>query len=103
VGETRGGTPREAWVAAAGTPATPAGSREIYLAATGEMTVVPVYRAEALEVGDALVGPAVITGDTTTILVGPGDELSCAPDAFRMRCGSPERPQSPDTVSVASA
>jgi N-methylhydantoinase A len=84
------------------TPATPAarqpgpdagaagariGSHEIYVAAEGGMREVALYRAEALEDGAVLEGPAVIGGDTTTILIGAGDRLTCGADSFRMRCG----------------
>jgi N-methylhydantoinase A len=61
------------------------GTREIYLAPTGTMEAVSVYQAETLGEGAVVNGPAVIAGETTTILVGPGDLLSCGADGFELR------------------
>jgi N-methylhydantoinase A len=69
------------------------GTREVYVAADVGMREVALYRGEALQDGAVLQGPAVIGGDTTTILLGAGDRLTCEAESFRMRCGRGEDPK----------
>ncbi|MGE0066919.1 MAG: hydantoinase/oxoprolinase family protein [Solirubrobacterales bacterium] len=56
--------------------AEPIGSRTVYVPSQG-MTEVPMYKVEELVLGTSVTGPAVIAGDTTTILLDVGDVLSC--------------------------
>jgi N-methylhydantoinase A/oxoprolinase/acetone carboxylase beta subunit len=56
---------------------TPIGTRTVYVASAGEMQEVPVHKVEGLGLGARVLGPAVIAGDTTTILLDTGDVLSC--------------------------
>jgi N-methylhydantoinase A len=56
---------------------TPIGTRRVYVTSAGEMADVPVHKVESLSLGARVLGPAVIAGDTTTILLDTGDVLSC--------------------------
>jgi N-methylhydantoinase A len=58
--------------AAASTP-TPTGTREVYL---GRPLQAQVYAAADLVPGAEIVGPAVIDGELTTVVLGPEDRLS---------------------------
>lgn len=69
-------TAADAPLTAADAP-TPIGMRRVYVASTGEMAEVPVHKVESLSLGARVLGPAVIAGDTTTILLDTGDVLSC--------------------------
>jgi N-methylhydantoinase A len=77
------------------TPGVPAeaeaaliGTREIYVATTQSLEPVNVYQAERLGDGAFVTGPAVIAGDTTTILLAPEDTMSCGIDSFELRTGA---------------
>jgi N-methylhydantoinase A/oxoprolinase/acetone carboxylase beta subunit len=41
------------------------------------MTEVALHKVERLRLGARVVGPAVVAGDTTTIVLEPGDVLRC--------------------------
>ena len=56
--------------------ATPIGRRTVYVPSEG-MVEVPMFKVENLELGARVEGPAVVAGDTTTILLDVGDVLSC--------------------------
>lgn len=58
---------------------TPAlmGYRTLYLS-TGQVQA-PLYRGEALEVGNRLVGPALVARSDTTVLLGPADHADVDP------------------------
>ena len=56
--------------------ATPIGRRTVYVPSEG-MVEVPMYKVEELTLGARVAGPAIIAGDTTTILLDAGDVLSC--------------------------
>ena len=62
--------------ASAGRPATPAGARRVYL---GGWREAPVYGFDTLSAGQAIVGPAIVESDTTTVLLRPGDEAAVTP------------------------
>lgn len=70
-------------------PAAPAnaetariGARNVYIPATEQLEEVPVYQAERLGDGAVVDGPAVVAGETTTILLLPGDRMTCGADSF---------------------
>jgi N-methylhydantoinase A/oxoprolinase/acetone carboxylase beta subunit len=44
------------------------------------MVPVEVYDADRLHAGASIAGPAILQSPTTTILLGPGDELSVGSD-----------------------
>jgi N-methylhydantoinase A len=56
--------------------ATPIGRRTVYVP-SGGMVEVPMYKVEGLGLGARVVGPAILAGDTTTILLDAGDTLTC--------------------------
>ena len=64
------------------------GSRSIFIPARDDLEEVNVYQAELLGDGALLEGPAVIAGETTTILLAPGDQLACGVDSFRLTTGA---------------
>ncbi len=76
VGHIALGTPPEPGGGGEETAAPPVGSRTVYVPSEG-MVEVPMYKVESLELGARVVGPAIIAGDTTTILLDAGDVLSC--------------------------
>ena len=49
-------------------------NRQVYLEKKWQS--VPVYRMDALRPGDICAGPALLESDTTTVLIGRGDEAS---------------------------
>jgi N-methylhydantoinase A len=55
------------------------GSREAWIDGQG-MVPVEVYDADRLHAGASIAGPAILQSPTTTILLGPGDELSVGSD-----------------------
>ena len=59
--------------------AEPSGTREIYL---GDWSAVPVYGFDTLAPGNAVLGPAVIESDTTTVLLRPGDTAHTTPQRW---------------------
>jgi N-methylhydantoinase A len=59
---------------------TPTGTREAYVASLGEMVETPTYLHSSLSPGDRIEGPAVIQAATTTVVIGPGDELTVRAD-----------------------
>jgi len=68
--------------------AEPIGGRRIYVPALGEVTEVPLFKVEGLATGSRVDGPAVVAGDTTTILLEPGDVLRCdEEDSFLIEIG----------------
>jgi N-methylhydantoinase A len=60
--------------------AEPIGERTVYIPSLGAMVEVPLYKVESLETGSRVEGPAILAGDTTTILLEPGDLLACDED-----------------------
>lgn len=65
------------------------GHREVYLPEEDAMVEVPVYAVERIPVGAELDGPAVLAGETTTILMAPGDALAASEDdSFRLQVGA---------------
>jgi len=62
--------------AAAETAAEPIGARTVYVPSQG-LVEVPMFKVEELKLGAKVSGPAVVAGDTTTILLDAGDVLSC--------------------------
>jgi N-methylhydantoinase A len=72
-------------------PTVRLGERNVYIHASGSLRPVPVYSAEALGAGAQLSGPAIIAGATTTIVLNPGDELSCSRDSFLIDVGAGTR------------
>ncbi|MEA2277754.1 MAG: N-methylhydantoinase [Solirubrobacteraceae bacterium] len=54
----------------------PTGTRQVFL---GEWHAATVYANESLVPGCRIVGPAVVDGDLTTVVLGPGDELVVDP------------------------
>jgi N-methylhydantoinase A len=71
-----GAAPR-ATAAATDVAAEPIGERTVYIPSLGAMVEVPLYKVESLETGSRVEGPAIVAGDTTTILLEPGDLLAC--------------------------
>jgi N-methylhydantoinase A len=70
---------------AAFTPA-PSGTRPVYDRALGMLSDVPVYRRADLAPGARIAGPAVITEDATTTIVGAAFVASIDADgAIRLR------------------
>ncbi|MBS1888648.1 MAG: hydantoinase/oxoprolinase family protein [Actinobacteria bacterium] len=68
--------------------AAPLGERRVYVPALGEVAAVPLFKVEALATGSRVDGPAVVAGDTTTILLEPGDVLRCdEDDSFLIEVG----------------
>jgi N-methylhydantoinase A len=67
----------EGGTVAAETPAEPIGERRVHVPALGEVAAVPLFKVEDLATGSRVDGPAVVAGDTTTILLEPGDLLRC--------------------------
>jgi N-methylhydantoinase A/oxoprolinase/acetone carboxylase beta subunit len=55
------------------------GSREAWIDGQG-MAPVEVYDADRLHAGASIAGPAIMQSPTTTILLGPGDELTVGSD-----------------------
>jgi N-methylhydantoinase A len=91
--------------AAAGAPdtgdvdAARIGTREAYNAADQRLEPVAVYAADRLPSGALLSGPAIVVGNTTTILVESADLLSRpAADVFLLEVGAAAR----RTVSTAA-
>ncbi len=54
-------------------PATPAGSRRVYM---GEWTEARTYAADSLPAGAEISGPAILESEFTTILVWPGEHAT---------------------------
>jgi len=55
-----------------------AGHRPAYFSATGQIDV-PVYRMDAMGVGETVIGPAIIESAYTTVVVDPGATAMCRP------------------------
>jgi N-methylhydantoinase A len=51
-----------------------------YVTSLGEMVETPTYQHTTLSPGDVIEGPAVIQAATTTVVIGPGDELTVRTD-----------------------
>ena len=64
------------------------GSRQIYVPSSEQLQEVPLYQAERLGDGAIVHGPAVIAGETTTILLGGGDLMRCGIDSFAVHAGT---------------
>jgi N-methylhydantoinase A/oxoprolinase/acetone carboxylase beta subunit len=64
------------------------GARELYVPANGRVEEVDVFKAELLTDGAVVTGPAVIAGDTTTILLDQADRMTCDADSFLMEVGA---------------
>ncbi len=74
------------------TAPAPIGTRSVYVASEGALVEVPLHKVESLGLGARVVGPAVVAGDTTTILLDSGDVLSCdEPDSFLIEIALPPR------------
>jgi N-methylhydantoinase A len=61
--------------------AAKAGTRRIYLEESRGFAEVPVYKSEALQPGNLLMGPCVVDHPTTTVVVYPGQRA--AVDGYR--------------------
>ena len=57
-------------------PAVPFETRPVYAETLGKFLDTPVYRGADLSYGQRFAGPAIVEEATTTILVGPGDNVS---------------------------
>lgn len=60
----------------AGRAAEPKGRRDVYFPLLQDFADTPVYERDALVVGQAINGPAVVEERVSTTILGPGDRLS---------------------------
>jgi len=79
------------------------GSRQIYIQATGALETVPLYQAEQLQDGAIVLGPAVVAGETTTILLAPGDRMTCGADSFKLQVADARSPAAAPAASRVEA
>jgi N-methylhydantoinase A len=78
----------QATAGAANSASAAVGARELYVPANGRVEEVDVFKAELLTDGAVVTGPAVIAGDTTTILLDQADRMTCDADSFLMEVGA---------------
>ena len=64
----------------AGRPRAIAGSRSVYDPAAGSEVAAALFERDALAIGDTVAGPALITEDQTTTVVGSGHTAVVQPD-----------------------